>query len=119
MEAENKQREVEQKTAEQLQHLQTLYPYYMGLQVCAERFSEFKNARVGLKNVLKNKEAGLPREQVERIWNATAEKFKQLEAVLKVAGAPNSTRYVSKTANTLRVSFCLCPAWVDHPGCTT
>jgi len=86
VEAENKQREVEQKMAEQLQQLQMLYPYYMGLQVCAERFSEFNNARSGLKDVLKNKEAGLPREQVERIWNATAEKFKQLEAVLKVNG---------------------------------
>ena len=86
VEAENKQREVEQKTVEQFQQLQLLYVYYMELQVCAERFTQFENTRSGLRDVLKSKETGLPREQVERIWNATAEKFKQLEAALKVTG---------------------------------
>jgi hypothetical protein len=60
--------------------------YYMEIQVCAERFPQFENTRSGLRDVLKSKETGLPPEQVELIWNATAEKFKQLEAVLKVAG---------------------------------
>ena len=87
-ESANKQREIGQKTAEQFQQLQMLYIYYMELQVCAERFTEFENARSSLRNVLKRKETGLPPEQVERVWNATAEKFKQLEAVLKVTGDP-------------------------------
>lgn len=86
VEAENKQREVQQKRAEQIQQLQMLYLYYMEIEVCAERFTQFENTRAGLKDVLKSKETELPPEQVERIWNATAEKFKQLEPVLKVIG---------------------------------
>jgi hypothetical protein len=85
-EAEKKKDENEQKTAAQFQQLQMLYMYYMELQVCAERFTQFENVRSGLRDVLKSKETSLPPEQVERIWNATAEKFKQLEAVLKVVG---------------------------------
>jgi hypothetical protein len=81
-------KEAEEKVAEQSQQLQLLYLYYMELQVCAERFSQFEHARSGLKDVLRSieKETGLSTNQVQNIWNATAEKFKELEPVLKVAG---------------------------------
>jgi len=81
-----KQTQTEAKIAEQFQQLQVLYLYYMELQVCAERFTQFENTRAGLRDILKSKEAGMSSEQVDAIWNATAEKFQKLEPVLKVAG---------------------------------
>ena len=79
-------KEDQQKKAELTGELQQLYIPYMLIQVCAERFSEFKNTRLGLRELLKNKEAGLSSELVKEAWNATAEQFKQLEAVMKVYG---------------------------------
>jgi hypothetical protein len=81
-----KEEECRRTHCQETAQLQMFYVPYMELEVCAERFAEFENAKSSLRDVLKRKETGLPPEQVERVWNMTAEKFKQLEAVLKVAG---------------------------------
>jgi hypothetical protein len=79
---EEEKREAEKKIAEQ--QLQQLDLYYMMMQVCAERFTQFENTKSGLRDILKSKEAALSSEQVEGIWDATAEKFKTIEATMKV-----------------------------------
>ena len=74
--------ELEQKSAEQLA---PLYANYMTLQVCGERFHEFDDARSGLREFLKNKEAAVSREVAENVWNAAAETFQRAERALERA----------------------------------
>jgi hypothetical protein len=81
-----KQKEAEAKIAQQSPQLQFLYTYYIWMQICAERFTEFENTKAGLREVLRSKEVGFPPEQAESIWNAAADKFQQVESVLKIAG---------------------------------
>jgi hypothetical protein len=82
----SKQEGVQAKFAVQSSQLQFLYTYYIWMEICAERFTQFNNTKKGLKEVLKSKEADVPSEQAERVWNVTVEKFQQLEGVLKIAG---------------------------------
>jgi hypothetical protein len=56
----------------------------------------------------------LPPEQVERVWNATAEKFKQLEAVLKVTGDPQLYTECEQNRKYVAGLFYFCPAWEGH-----
>jgi hypothetical protein len=108
VEEQNKQKnEAAQKTAEQFQQLQVLYGFYMEMQICAERFVQFENTRSGLREVLKSKEAGLSTEQVDGIWNATAERFRKVEAVLKVAG--DAELYTACEQNSRAMSLGLVP----------
>src|SRR5262245_23134915 len=82
----NRQPEAEANVARQASQLQFLYTYYIWMEICAERFAQFDNTKKGLKEVLKSKEADVPSEQAESIWNVTVAKFQQLEGVLKIAG---------------------------------
>jgi hypothetical protein len=82
----NRQQEAEAKVAPQASQLQFLYTYYIWMDICAERFAQFGDTKVELREILRNKEANIPPEQAESIWNVTAEKFQQLEGVLKIAG---------------------------------
>ncbi len=70
----------------QASQLQFLYTYYIWMEICAERFSQFESTKAGLREVLRSKEAGFPSERANNIWNATAEKFQQLESVLQTGG---------------------------------
>lgn len=74
--------EAETKISLQASQLQFLYTYYIWMEICAERFSRFDSTKAGLRDVLRRKETGFPSEQADSIWNAAAEKFKQLEGVL-------------------------------------
>jgi hypothetical protein len=74
--------EAEIKISLQASQLQFLYTYYIWMEICAERFSQFDSTKAGLREVVRSKEAGFPSEQADSIWNATAERFKQLEGVL-------------------------------------
>jgi len=82
----SKQEGVQAKFAVQSSQLQFLYTYYIWMEICTERFNQFDNTKAGLKEVLRSKEADVPSEQAESIWNVTVEKFQQLEGVLKIAG---------------------------------
>jgi hypothetical protein len=82
----NKHREAEAKIARQSSQLQFLYTYYIWMEICAERFTRFDNTKTELRAVLRSKEAGFPPEQADSIWTVTAEKFRQLEGVLQIAG---------------------------------
>jgi hypothetical protein len=70
----------------QASQLQFLYTYYIWMEICAERFTQFDGTKAGLREVLKSKESGFPSERANNIWNATAEKFQQLESVLQTGG---------------------------------
>ena len=74
--------EAEIKISLQASQLQFLYTYYIWMEICAERFSQFDSTKAGLREVVRSKEASFPSEQADSIWNATAEKFMQLEGVL-------------------------------------
>jgi hypothetical protein len=78
--------EAETKISLQASQLRFLYTYYIWMEMCVERFSRFDSTKTGLREVLRSKEAGFPSEQADSIWNATAEKFKQLEGVLHTGG---------------------------------
>jgi len=82
----NRQQEAEAKVARQASQLQFLYTYYIWMEICAERFAQFDNTKVELREILRDKEANIPPERAESVWNVTAEKFQQLEGVLKIAG---------------------------------
>jgi hypothetical protein len=70
----------------QASQLQFLYTYYIWMEICTERFSQFDSTKAGLREVLRSKEAGFPSERANNIWNATAEKFQQLESALQTGG---------------------------------
>jgi hypothetical protein len=78
--------EAEMKISLQASQLQFLYTYYIWMEICAERFSQFDSTKAGLREVVRSKEAGFPSKQADSIWNATAEKFMQLEGVLRSDG---------------------------------
>jgi hypothetical protein len=68
------------------EQLGLLYANYMTLQVCAARFHKFDNARSELRDFLTNKEVAFPRELTDKIWNAVAEQFQQVELALNATG---------------------------------
>jgi hypothetical protein len=82
----NRHDEAETRTSLQASQLQFLFTYYIWMEICAERFSQFDGTKAGLREILKSKESDLPPEQVDSIWNAAAEKFQQLEGVLYTSG---------------------------------
>jgi len=82
----NRQQEAEANVARQASQLQFLYTYYIWMEICAERFAQFDNTKVELREILRNQEANIPPERAQSVWNVTAEKFRQLEDVLKIAG---------------------------------
>jgi hypothetical protein len=84
--AEANRHEAETMISLQASQLQFLYTYYIWMEICAERFSQFDSTKAGLKEILKSKESDLPLETAVSIWNATAEKFQQLEGVLHTGG---------------------------------
>jgi hypothetical protein len=47
---------------------------------------QFEKMKSGLRDVLKNKEAGFSREQTDYTWKKVAEQFAKGEAILKMAG---------------------------------
>src|SRR5215470_1537551 len=52
--------------------LQFLYTYYIWMEICAERFAQFDNTKVELREILRNQEANIPPERAESVWNVTA-----------------------------------------------
>jgi len=69
-----------------VEQLSPAYENYMTLQVCAERFPEFEVARSRLRNVLKNKETAISREEADKLWNSVAMDFQKVEDALGRAG---------------------------------
>jgi hypothetical protein len=65
--------------------LPLFYLMQLTLQVCTERFPEFKEAKSGLESLIKGMETSLPAERVTVIWNDVAGKFRQTEPVLKMS----------------------------------
>jgi len=82
----NRLEEGDAPITQQSSQLQFLYTYYIWMQICAERFSQFDNAKAGLREVLRSKEADFSSQQAVTIWNATAKRFQRLEGVLRIAG---------------------------------
>jgi hypothetical protein len=82
----NKRKAAAAKIAQQSSQLQFLYTYYIWMEICSERFTQFDNMKAGLREFLRSREATFPSDQADSIWNVTAEKFQQLEGVLKIAG---------------------------------
>jgi hypothetical protein len=78
--------ELETKISLQISQLQFLYTYYIWMEICAERFPQFDSTKAGLREILRSKESDFPSAQADSIWNATAEKFRQLEDVLHTGG---------------------------------
>jgi hypothetical protein len=82
--------------------LETLYLLYLTLQVCAEKFPQFENARSNLRNGLKEMEKSVTPEETNPIWNRTAEQFRAMESMLRMSGderlyteCDQSSRYVA------------------------
>lgn len=82
----NRHDEAETEISLQASRLQFLYTYYIWMEICAERFSQFDSTKEGLREVLRSKETGFPSERADSIWNTTAERFQQLEGVLRAGG---------------------------------
>jgi hypothetical protein len=82
----NRHDEAETKMSLQASQLRFLYTYYIWMEICAERFSQFDSTKAGLREILKSKESDLPLEQANSILVETS----------------NFIRTAIKTADTLR-----------------
>jgi hypothetical protein len=82
----NRQKQDEARIAPQASQLQFLYTYYIWMEVCAERFNEFRDTKARLRQILRSKEVDFTLEQADSIWNVAAEKFQQVEGVLQISG---------------------------------
>jgi regulator of replication initiation timing len=95
-------KEEDQKNANQIKELQPLYIIDTVIQVCADRFADFKNAKSSMEDFIKAKETGLPSQLVKQARSAMAEQYKKMRSIMNMYGSlelymqcDQTTKYVA------------------------